>query len=219
MAIAIFIGVIGLSMANVGVIDALADPERVVIVIAQFLAQFGIVPALLAGLVMAGILACTMSTCDSQLLAASSSISENILHGVFNLKISQKATMVIARVTLVAIIAIFFALDPESSVFQIVSFAWAGFGASFGPVVLCALFWKRCNRWGALAGMVGGGAMVFIWKFLIKPMGGLFGIYELLPAFIVGLILLVVVSLITPAPDQEMMEEYDEVMSVSANIH
>ena len=221
MAIAIFIGVIGLSMVNVGVIDALADPERVVIIIAQFLAQFGIVPALLAGLVMAGILACTMSTCDSQLLAASSSISENILHGVFNLQISQKATMVIARVTLVviAIIAIFFALDPESSVFQIVSFAWAGFGASFGPVVLCALFWKRCNRWGALAGMIGGGAMVFIWKFLIKPMGGLFGIYELLPAFIVGLILLVVVSLITPAPDQDMMEEYDEVMTTSANIH
>lgn len=220
MAIAIFIGVIGLSLTHVNVIGALEDPERVVIVIAQFLAQFGIIPALLAGLVMAGILACTMSTCDSQLLAASSSISENILHGVFNLKISQKATMVIARVTLVVIsvIAVFFALDPNSSVFQIVSFAWAGFGGAFGPVVLCALFWKRCNRWGALAGMVGGGAMVFIWKFLIKPMGGLFGIYELLPAFLVGLILLVVVSLITPAPDAEILKEYDEVKVASANI-
>ena len=170
---------------------------------------------------MAGILACTMSTCDSQLLAASSSISENILHGVFNLNISKKMTMVMARVTLVviAIIAIFIARDPNSSVFQIVSFSWAGFGGAFGPVVLCALFWKRCNRWGALAGMLGGGATIFIWKFLVKPMGGVFGIYELLPGFLVGLILTVVVSLATRAPDAEIVEEYDEVMTASANIH
>ena len=111
------------------------DPERIIIVIAQFMSKFGIVPALLAGLVMAGVLACTMSTCDSQLLAASSSISENILRGVFNINLSHKATMIVARVTLViiSIIGAIFALDPESSVFQIVSFAWAGFGASFGP--------------------------------------------------------------------------------------
>lgn len=221
MAVAIFIGVIALCLSHVGIIGTLEDPERAIIVIAQFLAQFGIVPALLAGLVMAGILACTMSTCDSQLLAASSSISENILHGVFNLNISKKMTMVMARVTLVviAIIAIFIARDPNSSVFQIVSFSWAGFGGAFGPVVLCALFWKRCNRWGALAGMLGGGATIFIWKFLVKPMGGVFGIYELLPGFLVGLILTVVVSLATRAPDAEIVEEYDEVMTASANIH
>ena len=221
MAVAIFIGVIALCLSHVGIIGTLEDPERAIIVIAQFLAQFGIVPALLAGLVMAGILACTMSTCDSQLLAASSSISENILHGVFNLNISKKMTMVMARVTLVviAIIAIFIARDPNSSVFQIVSFSWAGFGGAFGPVVLCALFWKRCNRWGALAGMLGGGATIFIWKFLVKHMGGVFGIYELLPGFLVGLILTVVVSLATRAPDAEIVEEYDEVMTASANIH
>ena len=221
MAVAIFIGVIALCLSHVGIIGTLEDPERAIIVIAQFLAQFGIVPALLAGLVMAGILACTMSTCDSQLLAASSSISENILHGVFNLNISKKMTMVMARVTLVviAIIAIFIARDPNSSVIQIVSFSWAGFGGAFGPVVLCALFWKRCNRWGALAGMLGGGATIFIWKFLVKPMGGVFGIYELLPGFLVGLILTVVVSLATRAPDAEIVEEYDEVMTASANIH
>lgn len=220
MAIAIFIGIIGLTMVHTNVIPPLEDPERIIIIIAQFMADFGIVPALLAGLVMSGILACTMSTCDSQLLAASSSISENIIHGVFNLKLSHKTTMLIARLTLVVIsvIAIFFAMNPESSVFQIVSFAWAGFGGAFGPVILGALFWKRCNRWGALAGMVGGGAMVFIWKFLIRPLGGLFNIYELLPAFIFALILMVIVSLLTPAPDQEMMDEFDAVRTHSASI-
>ena len=220
MAVATFIGIVGLAMVNNATIAAADDPERIIIVISQFLAQFGIIPALLAGLVMAGILACTMSTCDSQLLAASSSISENILHGVFNLKISEKGTMIMARVTLIviAIIGVFLARDPDASVFRIVSFAWAGFGGAFGPVVLASLFWKRCNRWGALAGMVSGGAMIFIWKFLVRPLGGLFNIYELLPAFIVALILLVVVSLATPAPEAEILEEYDEVMSTSASI-
>ena len=220
MAVAIFIGVIGLTMVHEGAISAVTDPERIIIVIAQFMSKFGIVPALLAGLVMAGILACTMSTCDSQLLAASSSISENILRGVFNINLSHKATMIVARVTLViiSIIGAIFALDPESSVFQIVSFAWAGFGASFGPVILAALFWKRCNRWGALAGMLGGGVMVFVWKFAIKPLGGVFNIYELLPAFVFALILMVIVSLITPAPDQDMMDEFNAVRTHSAAI-
>ena len=123
--------------------------------------------------------------------------------------------MIVARVTLVviSIIGAIFALDPESSVFQIVSFAWAGFGASFGPVVLAALFWKRCNCWGALAGMLG-----FVWKFAIKPLGGVFNIYELLPAFVFALILMVVVSLITPAPDQEIMDEFDKVRADTAAI-
>lgn len=220
MAIAIFIGIIGLAMVHNNAIDPLEDPERVIIAIAMLLSKFGIVPALLAGLVMSGILACTMSTCDSQLLAASSSISENIVRGVFNINLSHKATMIVARVTLVGIsvIGVFFALDPDSSVFQIVSFAWAGFGASFGPVVLAALFWKRCNRWGALAGMVGGGAMVFIWKFAIKPLGGLFGIYELLPAFVFAVILMVVVSLLTPAPEQEILDEFNQVRVDNAAI-
>ena len=128
--------------------------------------------------------------------------------------------MIVARVTLViiSIIGAIFALDPDSSVFQIVSFAWAGFGASFGPVILAALFWKRCNRWGALAGMLGGGVMVFVWKFAIKPLGGVFNIYELLPAFVFALILMVIVSLITPAPDQDMMDEFNAVRTHSAAI-
>ena len=107
-------------------------------------------------------------------------------------------------------IAVFLASDPNSSVFNIVSFAWAGFGATFGPAVLCALFWKRSNLQGMMAGLVTGGVMVFVWKYLIKPMGGVLGIYELLPAFLCALAAIVVVSLMTPAPSKEITDLFDE---------
>ena len=154
-----------------------------------------------------------MSTADSQLLAASSSISQNILKDVLHFKLSEKGTMIAARLTVIgiAIIAVFLAKDPNSSVFGIVSFAWAGFGASFGPVMLCSLFWRRTNRFGALAGMVSGGAMVFIWKYLIRPIGGAWNIYELLPAFLVACLFIVVVSLLTKAPEQEILDEFDSI--------
>ena len=157
-----------------------------------------------------------MSTADSQLLAASSSVSQNIMNDVFNIKMSEKMQMVVARVTviIIALIGVVLARDPQSSVFQIVSFAWAGFGAAFGPVVLFALFWKRSNMWGALAGMVSGGAMVFIWKYLVRPIGGAWNIYELLPAFIVASIMIVVVSLCTKAPSEEIVKEFEEVKAM-----
>ncbi len=216
MAVAVLLGVLGLGMVNAGAIDGVADSERILIAIAGRLSSFGFLPALLAGVVMAGILACTMSTCDSQLLAASSSVSENILHGVLGLKMSKKRSMVVARVTLVVIsaIGVVLARDPASSVFSIVSFAWAGFGGTFGAVVLCALFWRRANRWGALAGMLGGGCMVFLWKFVVRPLGGVWDIYELLPAFLVSLLLIVVVSLLTPAPGKEITDEFDAVKAM-----
>ena len=118
-----------------------------------------------------------------------------------------------ARLTVVviAIIGVFLARNPNSSVFRIVSFAWAGFGATFGAVMLFSLFWKRTNRNGALAGMIVGGVMVFIWKYLIAPLGGLFGIYELLPAFIVAVAVIVVVSLVTGGPEQEVLEKFEQV--------
>ena len=217
MGVAIFIGVMAKAMVNYGAIAELEDSERAVIIISQKLAEFGIVPALLAGIILAGILACTMSTCDSQLLAASSSVSENILHGVFGIKMDEKKTMVMARTTLVviAIIAVIVARNPDSNVFNIVSFAWAGFGGAFGPVMILAIFWKRANKQGAIAGMITGGASVFIWKFLIKPMGGVFGIYELLPAFIVGLLVCVVVSMLTPEPEAEIVDEFDKVLKLA----
>ena len=120
--------------------------------------------------------------------------------------------MILARVVVIAIsvVAIFIAWDQNSSVFRVVSFAWAGFGATFGPVVLCALFWKRANKAGIIAGMVGGGVTVFLWKFVIAKLGGVFAIYELLPAFIVGLVLIIAVSLLTAKPDKELVDTFDE---------
>ena len=99
---------------------------------------------------------------------------------------------------LISLVAAFLARDPNSSVFRVVSFAWAGFGATFGPTMLLALFWKRSTKWGALAGMLVGGVMVFVWKFLVAPMGGVWAIYELLPAFLCACAAIVVVSLLTP---------------------
>ena len=111
----------------------------------------------------------------------------------------------------IAFIAIFLAADPNSNVFKIVSFAWAGFGATFGPAVLFALFWRRSNRQGVLAGLVAGGLMIFAWKFCVRPLGGIWDIYELMPAFVVNCIVLVVVSLATPAPDKSITDVFDKV--------
>lgn len=213
LGVAIAIGVVGNAMSKNGVIPVLEDPETIIVSVANVISSHGIIAALIAGLILAGILAATMSTADSQLLAASSSASQNIIKEVFFKNLSEKAAMIIARVTVVviSIIAVFIAKDPNSSVFDIVSFAWAGFGAAFGPVMLLALFWKRSNKWGALAGMFTGGVMVFIWKFLVKPMGGAWNIYELLPAFIVAIAVNVVVSLLTKAPSQDMVDEFEKV--------
>ena len=119
--------------------------------------------------------------------------------------------MLAARATVIgiALIGMVLAWDPNSSVFRVVSFAWAGFGAAFGPVMLFSLFWKRANKQGALAGMITGGAVVFIWKYLVSPLGGVFGIYELLPAFLTSLLVCVVVSLVTPAPSKGIEAEFE----------
>jgi len=214
MGVAILIGIVGLGASANGAIPTLeaAASETVIVEFSSKLASFGILPAAVAGLVLAGILAATMSTADSQLLAAASSASEDIIGHFFGIELSDKKKLIIARVTVlvISLIAIFFARDPNSSVFRVVSFAWAGFGAAFGPVTILALFWKKSNKWGALAGMAAGGAMVFIWKFLIGPLGGVFGIYELLPAFLVALLANVLVSLATGGASAEVQKEFDD---------
>ncbi len=223
MAVAIFIGVIGLNfILSEGWIDlkgntvAGFDPERIVIYFAKDgIANLDSFAAIIAGLILSGILASIMSTADSQLLAASSSVSENIVKRFFWKNMSSRWQMWLARLTVVAIsvVAVFLALNPDASIFRIVSFAWAGFGAAFGPVVLCALFWRRANKWGALAGMVSGAVMVFVWKFVVRVVaaGTFLDIYELLPAFIVSLIAIIVVSLLTAAPEAEVTETFDSV--------
>jgi sodium/proline symporter len=219
MAVAILIGIVGYAMSMTGRIPSYEDSsgaERVIIATAQLLSEHGVASALLAGVILAGILACTMSTADSQLLAASSAFSQNFLVDVLQCKLSAKKKIAAARITVIviALIAIFIARNPNSSVFGIVSFAWAGFGASFGPVMLFSLFWRRTNRNGAVAGMLTGGIMVFVWKYLVRPLGGAFDIYELLPAFLLASLMIWIVSLATEPPSQEIQQEFDEVANV-----
>lgn len=215
MAVAVFIGVVGYSLSKMNIIPMLegSNSETVIVQIASTLSMHGVIPALIAGVILAGILAATMSTADSQLLAAASSISQNLIQDFGKKKLNTKTSLMIARVTVIVIslIAVFIAQDPNSSIFTIVSFAWAGFGATFGPVVLLALFWKRSNKQGALTGMITGGIMVFVWKYGISTLGGAFAIYELLPAFVIALLVNVAVSLATPAPSREIVEVFEEV--------
>lgn len=216
MGIAICIGITGFALSKGGLIEMFGTSsaaESVIVKIADLLSNHGILAIIVAGLVLSGILAATMSTADSQLLAASSSISEDILGSVVRFNLSKKATMRIARVTVIviALIAVIFARDPNSSIFGIVSFAWAGFGATFAPVMLLGLFWKRANKWGALAGMISGAIMIFLWKYMVRPIGGGWNIYELLPAFIVAIVVMVIVSLLTGKPGEEITRTFDRV--------
>ena len=216
MFIAIFIGIVGYSVTKAGKIPLLgtnAEAETIIIKLSDLLSQYGVFFAIMAGLVLAGILASTMSTADSQLLAAASSMSHDLIQDFFRVKLNPKAAMTAARTTVIAIavVGIFLAWNPNSSVFNIVSFAWAGFGAAFGPLVLFSLFWKRTNKAGAIAGMIAGGVMVFVWKYLVAPLGGAWSIYELLPAFLVSCMVIVVVSLATAPPAKEIMEEFEAV--------
>jgi sodium/proline symporter len=213
MAIAILIGVIGSAVVKNGAValDS-ANSQRIIIEISKLISENNAFLAIVAGVIIAGILAATMSTADSQLLTAASAVSQNIFQEFFGKKLSQKTAMVVARcaVICISIVGVIWAKD-EGSVFEIVSFAWAGFGAAFGPVVLFALFWKRTTKWGALSGMISGAAMIFIWKFGISKLGGLFAIYELLPAFVVSCVLILVVSLLTKAPSKEITDVFEEV--------
>ena len=207
LAVAIFIGVVGRALYPTALATA-SEAENIFILLST-----NLLPALLAGFVMAGILAATISSSDSYLLIAASAFSKNIYQGLFKKNATDKQVMWVSRIILLVItlIAVVIALDENSVIFTIVSFAWAGFGATFGPLVLFSLFWKRMNRAGAIAGMVGGGLMVFFWKLVIRPLGGAWNIYELLPAFIFSSILIIVVSLLTKEPSDEVTRDFDEV--------
>lgn len=164
-----------------------------------------------AGVVMAGILAATISSSDSYLLIAASAFSKNIYQGIMKREADDKTVLYVTRITLlvIAVFAMIIALDENSIIFTIVSFAWAGFGATFGPIMLFSLFWKRVTRSGAIAGMISGGGMVFIWKLFIKPMGGIWGIYELFPAFVISCAVIAVVSLLSKKPSQAILDEFE----------
>ena len=209
LTVAVFIGLVGRSLYPIELTTS-SEAENVFIVLST-----NLLPPVIAGLVMAGILAATISSSDSYLLIAASAFAKNLYQGLVHRNASDKQVLLISRITLLAItaIAIVIALDENSVIFTIVSFAWAGFGATFGPLMLLSLFWKRTTRAGAVAGMIGGGVMVFVWNLLVRPLGGAWDIYELLPAFLFSCVCIVVVSLLSPKPSAQICAEFDEVRS------
>lgn len=211
LAVAVFIGIVGRQIFPTAHLTKSGAESIFITLSTSFL------PPLLAGFVMAGILAATISSSDSYLLIAASALAKNIYQGVCRKDATEKQVMVVSRITLLALalIGVLIALDENSVIFQIVSFAWAGFGATFGPLMLLCLFWKRINRAGAIAGMVSGAGMVFLWKLVISKLGGVFAIYELLPAFIFSCIVIVVVSLLTKAPSREIEADFEAVRTGS----
>jgi sodium/proline symporter len=169
-------------------------------------------PPLLAGLVLSGILAASMSSADSYMLISSSALANDLFKGVVSKKASEVTVMWVARITilLVTVFGVGVALSGNQSIFRIVSYAWAGLGAAFGPLILFSLFWKRTTYPAAVAGMLTGGITVILWKNLIARLGGAFAVYELLPAFVISCIVIFVVSLLTKKPSAEIEKEFEE---------
>ncbi|MDR1100227.1 MAG: sodium/proline symporter, partial [Treponema sp.] len=168
-------------------------------------------PPILAGIVVSGILAASMSSSDSYMLIAASAVSNDLVKGIVKKDAGEALVMWIARIAMLAVtvFGVILALSDNESIFRIVSYAWAGFGAAFGPLMLFSLFWKRTTLPAAVAGMVSGGAMVIIWKNAIAKLGGVFAIYELLPAFIISCLVIFVVSLLTQKPSAEIEKEFE----------
>lgn len=204
LSVAVFIGLMGRALFPTGLLTS-SSAENVFILLST-----NLLPPLFAGFVMAGILAATISSSDSYLLIASSALAKNLYQGVVRKQAGDREVLILTRITLlvIAAVAMCIALDENSIIFTIVSFAWAGFGATFGPLMLFSLFWKRVNRAGAIAGMTGGGVMVFVWKLLVRPLGGAWNVYELLPAFVFSSLCIVLVSLLTKAPDEETAADF-----------
>lgn len=197
--------------------EGVASTENVFIEMIKKLFVDDIKFPFIAGLFLCAILAAIMSTADSQLLVTASAVSEDLYKGIFKKDADEAGVLRLSRVTvvIVAIIAFVIAWNPDSSVMQLVSDAWAGFGAAFGPIVLCALFWRRTNFQGALAGIISGAVVVILWDYIPFIDGGTIGnatgLYSLVPGFFISLLAIFVVSLCTPAPATEIVEEFDAV--------
>ena len=197
---AVVSGLVGLAYVTRNGI-ALDDPEKIVLAMSQILFH-----PLVAGFVLSAVLAAIMSTMSSQLVVTSAAFIED-LYRIAKRDAKPETLRLLGRVLvfIIAVVALVLAITPNDTILGLVSFAWAGFGASFGPVILLSLFWRRLTNWGALAAMVVGAATVFIWKALDTPL------YELLPAFVVAVVVGIVVSLFTPAPDADVDAEFAEV--------
>lgn len=216
LVFACVIGVVGRAFMNYDEIMA-AGEERIFIEMIKRVFVEDIHASLIAGIFLCGILAAIMSTADSQLLVSASAIAEDIYKGVIKKDADDKKVLTLSRVAIVviAIVAYVIAIDPNSSVMTLVSDAWAGLGAAFGPLVLMSLFWKRTNLPGAIAGLVSGALTVIVWDYLPlaagMTLGKATGLYSLALGFPVSLICIVIVSLLTKAPSKEITDTFDKV--------
>lgn len=207
------IGVIGRAFLG----GVLKDSENVFIQMIQHVFSSNIVLIFIGGLFLCGILAAIMSTADSQLLVCASSVSKDIYKNILKPESNDKKVLKVSRITVlvVAVLAFLIAWNPKSSIMNLVSDAWAGLGSAFGPLVVCSLFWKRTNLPGAVAGILSGGLFVIIWDYLPIINGDTLyaatGIYSLLLGFFISLACIVIVSLCTKKPDQEILDEFEEV--------
>lgn len=216
---ACFIGVIGRAYLFPEVLgtEGSSSTENVFIDMITKIFTSDIAIPFIGGIFLCGILAAIMSTADSQLLVTASSVAEDLYKGMINPKADEKKVLNLSRVVViaVAVIAYIIALDPNNSVMGLVSNAWAGFGAAFGPIVLLSLFWKRTNFGGAVAGMISGAATVILWDYIPLIGGATIGtvtaMYSLVPGFAISMIFIIIVSLCTKAPDDEMLKEFDDV--------
>ena len=201
---AVFVGFIGIAFFHE---NPLTDPETVFLRLAKTLFN-----PWMAGFLLAAVMSAIMSTIAAQLLASSSSLTEDFYHTFIHKKARSRELVFVSRlaVVLIALLAVFIAQNPKSSVLQLVSYAWAGLGASFGPVVLLSLFWPRMTRNGAIAGILVGGLTVIIWKYLVK-FGGIFELYAILPAFVLGCIAIILVSLLDQKPAQKIVDQFKQV--------
>ncbi len=171
----------------------------------------------IGGLFLCGILAAIMSTADSQLLVCASSVSKDIYKNILKPEADDKKVLKMSRITvmIVAVLAFLIAWNPDSSIMDLVSDAWAGLGSAFGPLVVCSLFWKRTNLPGAVAGIISGGLFVIVWDYLPLVNGETLyaatRIYSLLLGFFISLICIVIVSLVTKAPSAEILTDFENV--------
>lgn len=220
LAMAVVIGVIGRAYLYPTVLGADGSSTETVFIemITRLFTQDVYLP-IVAGLFLCGILAAIMSTADSQLLVTASSMSEDIYKGIINRNATEEKVMKMSRYTVlgVAVLAYLIAWNPNSSIMGLVSNAWAGLGAAFGPTVLMSLFWKRCNLQGAVAGIVSGGLTVIIWDYIPlaagQTLGAATGLYSLAIGFLISIVLIVIVSLCTKAPDAAIVAEFERVAS------
>lgn len=200
-------------------LDAAASETAFIRTIQQLFSGNGFI-VFIGGIFLCGILAAIMSTADSQLLVTASAVSEDMYKGVIKKDASEKKALWVGKIAviIVAVIAFFIALDPNSSIMALVSDAWAGFGSAFGPVVLLALFWKRSNLAGAVSGMAVGALTVIVWDYLPLVNGGTIyaatGLYSLIVGFALGLVVNVIVSLVTKKPSKEIVKEFESIKTL-----